>query len=239
MAFLDSRGRRNNASDLTDLEVGRLKVIRFAGVKGRRRLWLCRCKCGREKAIVASSLRCGKTLSCGCLRIEKVTTHRLSYSAEYSAWKGIRRRCLNPKFRMYRWYGARGITICDRWRDSFENFIADVGHRPSSKHSIERIDNDGNYEPGNVKWATKKEQSRNRRDNQYITFQGRRMVLMDWAKEIGLSFDVLQYRVKRWGVELALTTPLLPRYGSSHRGPMPKAGQRPRTDRAKQGEDKS
>ena len=127
---------------------------------------------------------------------------------EYRAWAMMKNRCLNPNAEDRHNYSERGITICDRWKDSFAAFIEDMGERPSKDHSIERIDNDGNYEPNNCRWATKLEQSRNRRTNVHITHNGRTQLMIDWAKEVGLQFGTLRTRIFKygWSIEKSLTT---------------------------------
>ena len=138
--------------------------------------WLCRCVCGIEKPVSGSSLRTGASKSCGCKRPEMLrpqfTTHGHSgdvhgygRTTEYIAWLNMKNRCLNPKDPGYADYGGRGITVCERWRNSFENFLADIGLKPDPKLWLERIENNGDYEPGNCKWATTKEQYINRRPN--------------------------------------------------------------------------
>lgn len=125
-----------------------------------------RCDCGTEKTIRTSSLGSSAN-SCGCFRKEdssaRFRTHGMRDTSEYRIWQGMKWRCLNPNYKPYPNYGGRGITVCDRWRDSFEAFLADMGPRPSKKHTLDRLDNDGNYEPGNVAWRTYAEQSQNRR----------------------------------------------------------------------------
>lgn len=125
-------------------------------------LWLCKCVCGNYKVVTGSHLRSGHTKSCGCTK-RMQTIHGGSYTPEYTAWLGMKSRCYNSNHNRYIHYGGRGITVCDRWKDSFENFLADMGKRPSENLSIDRIDNDGNYEPSNCRWATGKVQILNRK----------------------------------------------------------------------------
>lgn len=126
-------------------------------------------------------------------------------SPEYTAWAGMLQRCRNPKNAAYPDYGGRGITVCDAWRDSFEAFYADLGPRPSARHSIDRIDNDGNYEPGNCRWATAKEQNRNTRRARLLTFDGRTQLLSDWGAELGVHPEAIRGRLRRgWSIEDAL-----------------------------------
>lgn len=131
------------------------------------------------------------------------------YSSEYSIWMNLRARCNNPKSNRFYRYGARGIRVCDRWTADFLNFLEDMGRCPSPDHSIDRIDNDGDYEPGNCRWATRKEQCRNRRSSRFIEFHGEVKTSAEWAEEMGMSRTALHARLSAgWSVDRALTEPI-------------------------------
>lgn len=180
----------------------------------RSRAVLVRCDCGQEKKVRLGDLRKGHTTSCGCLMVEKVkeanTLYGKTKTPEYKSWVSMIRRCTDPTLHNYHRYGGRGISVCDRWLGSFELFLEDVGVRPTLKHSIDRIDNDGNYEPGNVKWSTNKEQARNSTTARMITFQGQTMCLQDWADHLGIKRTTLGMRLRsyKWSVHKAFTTPV-------------------------------
>lgn len=153
--------------DMVGQRIGRLKVISEAGRNKRKKvIWKCECDCGKIKTISRSSLQAGRTLSCGCQgrenRLRACTKHGWYGSPEHKSWRAMRDRCRNLKHSAYKNYGGRGITICKRW-DDFRNFLKDMGVKPSNKHTIERRDNNGNYEPSNCMWDTVANQNKNKR----------------------------------------------------------------------------
>ncbi|GEM_PF-945895 len=174
----------------------------------------CVCDCGGEAIVSAQNLRrsSGKN-SCGCRKLEEFkersVTHGMSRSSEYNSWQSMRARCYNSSNPAYRHYGGRGITVCDRWMDSFENFFSDMGRKPSAKHSIERVDVDGNYEPGNCKWATDLEQGQNHQTHHLVTTDGGQVILSEAIRAAGLPAKAVSNRLSRgWPVDRALKTPL-------------------------------
>ena len=186
----------------------RLTAIRFDHKKGNHQYWLFRCDCGNKKVIEVSSVKIGATKSCGCLKkemlINKNTTHGMTKTREYVAWYHMKRRCYNKNYKKYKNWGGRGITVCNRWL-KFENFYKDMGKRPA-RTSIDRIDNNGNYEPNNCRWATVKEQNNNRRSNRLLTFNRKTQNITQWTNELGINRSTLYSRLRYgWSVEKALT----------------------------------
>jgi len=204
--------------DLSGKRFGSLTALSRTRRDGSRATyWLCLCDCGADAVVEAYALRVGETRSCGCKTGELITVsktrhgHSVSKSKEYATWVGIRARCFNRNNPAYHNYGGRGIAVCDQWM-TFETFFADVGPCPSPAHTIDRIDNDGNYEPGNVRWATRTEQARNRRSSVILEFNGKRQTIGQWATEVGVPQQTLSNRVRR-GMPLAAA--LIPaRYGT-------------------------
>jgi len=195
----------------TGKRYARLTVLRQIGVD----LYLALCDCGSEHTVHGWNIRNGKTKSCGCMRRKKDQTRPLKHDVPnkaglraYGIWRRMHERCTNPKDRSFRHYGGRGIDVCARW-DDFAAFLKDMGESPSRAHSIDRINNDGNYEPGNCRWATAAEQARNTRQNVFLTFSGKTQCMSDWARELGVPVPTLHNRLSRgWSPERALSTPL-------------------------------
>jgi hypothetical protein len=162
--------------------------------------WVCRCDCGRQVTRPSYELRNGRMPSCGCVKVYGGATHRMSRSPEHRTWCGMIQRCTNPERERYNRYGGRGIRVCDEWRgpNGFASFYAHVGPRPSSKHSIDRYpDNDGDYCPGNVRWATMLEQQHGRSSLILVSFDGRTMPLGRWIRELGLPQRNTYLRVEK------------------------------------------
>lgn len=182
---------------------GRLTVLSAVGRgKDGQVTWSCACSCGNTSIVGGGELRRGNTSSCGCLARELTSkrstkhgdTRRGQYSPEHRAWTSMLQRCRNETSSSYRDYGARGISVCDRW-SVYENFIADMGRKPASMFCIDRIDNDGNYEPGNCRWATRVQSENNKRSNRRVSVYGLTMTVAEWARATGLSYATISQRV--------------------------------------------
>lgn len=214
-----------NAGD----KFGRWVIVGPAPPAGRLRnrvRYYCMCECGAGPASVGGSeLATGRSSSCGCLARERSGAarwkHGLSshptYAAIYKIWQGMMSRCENPRDIGYENYGGRGIRVCDRWRDP-AIFCADLPPRPSEAHSLGRIDNDGHYEPSNVRWETQREQTNNTRANRRLTLNGKTQNAIQWARELGINPNALYERLRRgWPVERALTTPTMHTGGAARK----------------------
>lgn len=170
----------------------------------------CICDCGKEHTVKRGSLVAGTCRSCGCWHIEctgnRFRKHGMHSCPEYEIWINMKYRCSNPKSQYYHRYGERGIRVCPEWDRSFAQFIADVGNRPSPKHSLDRIDNDKGYSKENCRWADALTQGNNRSDNKNYTLNGETKTVSTWAREIGITCATLNERIEWWGVEKALST---------------------------------
>ena len=200
--------------DISGLTFGRWTVLRFSHENERRKkFWTCRCLCGEERHVDSATLLNGTSVSCGCYMRERNgqlsrerITHGLSKSSEYRIWQLMKERCHTPQNPAYPRYGGRGITVCKRWRDSFENFYADMGPRPPGTQ-LDRKDNNKGYSPSNCRWADHVTQQSNRRDNRLITFNGKTQTMAAWGDQLGISRATMYRRLQRWPLERALTEP--------------------------------
>ena len=193
---------------------GRLEVLESVGrSKHGKVLWRCACSCGGEAVSTSGDLKSGNTKSCGCLQREKAASfnkrHGMSRTPMYERWCNIKRRVYDEKCPSYKDYGGRGIKVCDRWLESFENFYEDMGDPPSEKYSIDRIDNDGDYCPENCRWATDREQSCNTSRNRILTHRGASKTMTEWCEIYSIRYSTVYDRITRygWSVEDALTKP--------------------------------
>lgn len=217
------------ALNISDQRFGRLVAVESVGsnlTNGRQ--WLCACDCGASCVVPAGRLRAGKTRSCGCLNDEtrgkqcvaRNTKHGMREHELYHIWWAMICRCENPLTDGYHRYGGRGISVCDRWRHDFALFVQDMGARPSSKYSIDRIDSNGNYCPENCRWSTMKEQQRNRSTNRLVTYHGETKILIEWSEQLGMSYNVIRDRLHRgWTPDRAFETPVMKQYSHSKVSP--------------------
>lgn len=200
---------------MTERRYGRLTVI---GDQGRTKdLVQCRCDCGTTGHWVLGSLRSGNTTSCGCAQREGATarclartkhghSRRSGETPEYVVWQNMLRRCSDPTNKRWDRYGGRGISVHPKWQTSFAAFLEDVGQRPSPAHTLDRIDNDGHYEPSNVRWATRAKQARNKSSTRWIEAFGERLPLAAWVQRTGLHHSLIRYRLRvGWTPERALS----------------------------------
>ncbi len=197
---------------LRGLTSGRLVVTALSDrVYGSSRYWWCLCTCGNRVEVRDSCLTTAKTKSCGCITKEILSArnykHGMGNTPAAAVWRAMIARCHAPQSRTYHYYGGRGISVCERWRSSFEDFLADMGECPAN-HQLDRIDNNGDYCPENCHWVTCKENQRNRGNNVNLTFRGETKNLAEWAEITGIKYGTLWKRVKDgWNAERVLTTP--------------------------------
>lgn len=193
--------------DLCGRVFGRLTVISDTGKRSPRgnKVYLCRCECGEKCEAMTTALTRGSKKSCGCYHRDsarygpKAVKHGMHATRTYKTWMAMRHRCISPNDTSYPYYGARGVEVCERWLSSFSDFYADMGERPRGM-TIERIDSNGNYEPGNCKWATAREQAANRRNGVYVQYEGARINMAEFARVVGMSYDGAAKRAKREGL---------------------------------------
>ena len=201
----------NRLENITGQRYGRLTVVGLAAIGPRA--WVCKCDCGNAVTITNPKLRCGNNRSCGCLQKEitgaRFRTHGMTNQKVYRAWKAMIARCERPKTQLFHRYGGRGISVCTQWRESFQSFFNDMGHPPSSLHSLDRINNNGNYEPGNCRWSTRTEQLRNYSRNVLLTVKGETMPIAAWTERMGFPYREIENRIRGgWSVEDAVLTPI-------------------------------
>lgn len=184
--------------DLKGQKFGKLTVVERAGSKNGQAAWHCKCDCGNMVVICGGNLRNGGTTSCNCRKKEgNRKTHGMSYDPIFNIYRGMIRRTTNPKYKQYRDYGGRGITVYPDWVQDFQAFydyVSKLPHFGEKGYSLDRIDNNGNYEPGNLRWATKAEQNRNTRQNVLVEYQNCSVTLSELSKFTGIPYPTLQRR---------------------------------------------
>lgn len=198
--------------NLTGQRFSRLLVVSFSHIKNRNAVWNCLCDCGNECQVRGSRLRSGDTKSCGCFQIEQSIKHAyidgLSYHPLRKLYQNMISRCCNPNTKDYHNYGGRGITVCARWRESFANFLEDMGERPEG-YTLDRIDNEGSYSPDNCRWASLLQQSNNKRSNRYLFYNGKNLTMKQWSTLMGVNKVTVSRRIRAgWSIERALTQPV-------------------------------
>lgn len=182
-------------TDLKGKRFGRFIVISQNGKIGKKKLWICQCDCGEKVTRRKDDLVRGRSRSCGCLRRDTNSTHRKSKTREYRIWSSMIQRCKNPNTKSHKNYGNRGIKVCDRWM-KFENFLEDMGIAPAET-TLDRIDNDKGYYLDNCRWATRKEQMRNKRTNHLVTVFGVTKTAIEWSEITGIHFQTFLSRLRK------------------------------------------
>lgn len=194
--------RGTRVKNIEGVKYGYLTAIREVGrTKHGAITWLFKCDCGNERIATAYEVKNGSPSSCGCKNVSPSKTHGLSRTKEYNTWARIIQRCEDENYTGYSQYGGRGIKMCRRWRGSFILFLKDMGSAPSKKHSIDRINNNKGYYPSNCRWATNKQQCRNRRSNNIIEIGGVKKCIIEWCEFYGLSWHTFKTR-RRQGVPI-------------------------------------
>lgn len=191
-----------NFKDLTGMKFGRLTVIERAENRNNRVHWNCICECGNTCSVMSKHLISGHTRSCGCLNnfFNRAGTHKMTNTAIYQTWSDIKKRCFNPNCECFKNYGGRGITICDEWKNNFVAFydyVSKLEHFGEEGYTLDRIDNNGNYEPNNLRWANWKTQCGNTRRNHFVEYNGEKILITHAAAQIGISATALRARIKK------------------------------------------
>ncbi len=208
--------------NLLNQRFGRLVVVEELPKQKRNAFWKCKCDCGNYSSCTSGNLKSGKIVSCGCLKLEKLlqrsTTHNQRHTHLYEVWKSMKQRCYNPNLKSYKNWGARGIKICDEWLNDFQSFYdwsyangysTENQKNEKLKLTIDRIDNNGNYEPSNCRWVNRKTQASNMRTTKLITINGETKCLAEWFRHYNLCSWTYYTRIKYgWSVEEALTKPI-------------------------------
>lgn len=197
--------------NITGKRYNRLLAIKYVGYSptSHQSIWEFICDCGKKINLTVGNVKNNHTKSCGCLNKEmsskRLEIHGMRLSQEYNTWSQMKKRCNNKNDKSYKNYGGRGIIICDRWLESFENFFEDMGLKPSPKHSIDRIDNNGNYEPNNCRWATQYEQNNNYSRNIFIEINEERKTIKEWCNIYNLPYHKIYQRIVKlkWSAKKA------------------------------------
>ncbi len=194
-------------------KINGITILTRAPNNGKKTMYYCLCHCGNLFKTSQSHLHSGHTISCGCIRNytakKRLTTHGKTGTRLRCIWGGMKNRCYNTKLKQYKDYGGRGIAVCDEWKDDFTNFYNwSMSHGYDDALSIDRIDNNGNYEPNNCRWITQKQQARNKRNNNYITYKGVTKTISEWADYLGVNPNSFKNRVTRkWDIDKIFNQP--------------------------------
>lgn len=201
--------------NLSGKKYGLLSVIeRAANDAWANTQWLCKCECGKTTIVRADSLKNGKTKSCGCILSKttkkRFTIHGMYASRIYNCWKAMKHRCYLKSNAKYALYGARGIIVCEEWKNNFKAFYDwAITNGYSDNLTLDRIDSNGNYEPSNCRWATSIEQNNNTKRNHFVTYNNQTRTIAEWARLLNMNYSTLMARLcKGWSIEKAITTPI-------------------------------